>query len=414
MAIGTEKVISELRQLKTIRLRCQQIYELGCRDQLEHFSVHLENLNSVVNAVHDLMIQDYENLRVPNHSRWRHFEAVGSDWAERLAQNSGGVGSPEWLKRHCDLIVVSVLLDAGAGAQWTYTDPVSKKTFSRSEGLGVASLRMFEQGLFSSNPHNPFQADAEALSGLTLQSLESGFQVSSDNPMVGLEGRLALLSRLGAVLRRPSQAFGGGAQARPGNLVDGLTGGAASRKIAVSELWSLIIFGMQDVWPTEGRTHLDGVCLGDVWHHSKLGTVGQCEAFIPFHKLSQWLTYSLLEPFWAAGIQVEGQEELTGLPEYRNGGLFIDYEVLKPKHEGIVGVPQSPASESIIEWRALTVILLDRVATLLREKLGVSASELSLAKVLEGGTWKAGRRVASSKRAGGPPPIQVVSDGTVF
>ena len=414
MSIETDKVISDLRQLKTIRTRCQQIFELGCKNQLEHFSLHLENLNSVVEAVHDLMIQDYDSLKVPNHSRWRHFEVAGLGWADRLAQSSGGVGSPEWIRRHCDLIVVSVLLDAGAGAQWTYTDPVSKKTFSRSEGLGVASLRMFEEGLFSSNPNNPFQADAAALSALTLKNLETGFQVSSENPMVGLEGRLALLGRLGSVLRSRAQEFGGGEHARPGNLVDSLNGGRPLKNIEVADLWSLIVFGLQDIWPTSGRTHWNGVCLGDVWHHSKLGASGTPEAYIPFHKLSQWLTYSLLEPFWVAGIQVEGQEHLTGLPEYRNGGLFIDYAVLKPKYEEIVRVPQSPSSECIIEWRALTVVLLDQVANLLREKLGVSQSDMSLAKVLEGGTWKAGRRIAASRRAGGPPPIQVVSDGTVF
>ncbi|MGE0634502.1 MAG: DUF1688 family protein, partial [Pseudobdellovibrionaceae bacterium] len=41
-------------------------------------------------------------------------------------------------------------------------------------------------------------------------------------------------------------------------------------------------------------------------------------------------------------------------------------------------------------------------------------SEFPLAKVLEGGTWWAGRFLAAEKRQGGPPPIQIKSDGTVF
>ncbi len=40
--------------------------------------------------------------------------------------------------------------------------------------------------------------------------------------------------------------------------------------------------------------------------------------------------------------------------------------------------------------------------------------EFPLGAVLEGGTWAAGRRLASAKRPGGPPPIHVISDGTVF
>jgi hypothetical protein len=39
---------------------------------------------------------------------------------------------------------------------------------------------------------------------------------------------------------------------------------------------------------------------------------------------------------------------------------------------------------------------------------------LPLAKVLEGGTWAAGRIIARRLRADGSPPLNVVSDGTVF
>jgi hypothetical protein len=52
---------------------------------------------------------------------------------------------------------------------------------------------------------------------------------------------------------------------------------------------------------------------------------------MPFHKLSQWLTYSLLEPFEWAGVPVHGLDALTGLPEYRNGGLLLDAACCSPK-----------------------------------------------------------------------------------
>lgn len=36
-------------------------------------------------------------------------------------------------------------------------------------------------------------------------------------------------------------------------------------------------------------------------------------------------------------------------------------------------------------------------------------------KVLEGGTWQAGRRIARELRGeAAPPPVTVISDGTVF
>ena len=68
----------------------------------------------------------------------------------------------------------------------------------------------------------------------------------------------------------------------------------------------------------------------------------------------------------------------------------------------------------MVGWRSLTVALLDRLAPLVRERLGVTAEAFPLARVLEGGTWAAGRWSAREKRADGGPPIAVISDGTVF
>ena len=71
-------------------------------------------------------------------------------------------------------------------------------------------------------------------------------------------------------------------------------------------------------------------------------------------------------------------------------------------------------SALVVGWRALTVALLDQIAPLVRERLGLTAEEFPLACVLEGGTWAAGRRLAREKRPDGGPPIAVASDGTVF
>ncbi|MBK1714989.1 hypothetical protein CKO43_19690 [Rubrivivax gelatinosus] len=50
----------------------------------------------------------------------------------------------------------------------------------------------------------------------------------------------------------------------------------------------------------------------------------------------------------------------------------------------------------------------------MRARLGRSAAQLPLACILVGGTWAAGRQIASEKRNGGVPPVQIDSDGTVF
>jgi hypothetical protein len=135
---------------------------------------------------------------------------------------------------------------------------------------------------------------------------------------------------------------------------------------------------------------------------------------VPFHKLSQWLSYSLIEPLEWAGYRVVEVDGLTGLPEYRNGGLFLDAGVIALKDPGEAARPHPVDSPLVVEWRALTVALLDRVAPLVREKLGLKAEDFPLAKVLEGGTWATGRRLARERRPDGSPPLAVISDGTVF
>ena len=72
------------------------------------------------------------------------------------------------------------------------------------------------------------------------------------------------------------------------------------------------------------------------------------------------------------------------------------------------------SSTVVVEWRALTVALLDRVADLMRQRLDRDVTSLPLAKILEGGTWAAGRAIAFDRRPDGSPPLLVISDGTVF
>lgn len=122
--------------------------------------------------------------------------------------------------------------------------------------------------------------------------------------------------------------------------------------------------GLESIWPT-GRTTVNGTSMGDVWPHSALaqGDGGPSAGLVPFHKLSQWLTYSLMEPLAApGGLVLTETGHMTGLPEYRNGGLFVDMGVLVPKDPAAVLPPAAhkPESEVIVEWRALTVVLLVR------------------------------------------------------
>jgi hypothetical protein len=155
------------------------------------------------------------------------------------------------------------------------------------------------------------------------------------------------------------------------------------------------------------------LALGDCWRHSAVRGPGLTDGWMPFHKLSQWLTYSLIEPFEWAGVKVRHLEALTALPEYRNGGLLIDSGVIVPRDKAMLERTWKVGDEFVVEWRALTIALLDDMAARVRKVLDRSEAELPLACVLEGGTWAAGRVLAHRLR-GGTPPLRIESDGTVF
>jgi len=389
--------VAYLRSPRAIRERCRALLELGTTGLLKHFRVDMDRLPAVADYVLAVTREAYPTLDIPVHSRWGHFDVGGVRRNAELDARLASLPRAERARAKLDLVVTSVLLDAGSGPTWKYVEP-GGGTYARSEGLAVASFRMFLAGAFSSDPGQPLRADAEGLQRLTLESLARGFQVTEANPLAGLEGRLALLQGLGRALPRP------------GALYDMLA--AWGPRVPAAEVLGRVLESLGSIWP--GRITLDGVNLGDVWHHPMMGAEGSPESLVPFHKLSQWLTYSLLEPLEEGGITVTNLDALTGLPEYRNGGLLVDLGVLVPRDGRLLTDAFPPGSEPIVEWRALTVALLDEVAKLVRARLGMTAEQLPLAKVLQGGTWSAGRKIAAEKRPGGTPPIRIESDGTVF
>ena len=138
------------------------------------------------------------------------------------------------------------------------------------------------------------------------------------------------------------------------------------------------------------------------------------DGIVPFHKLTQWLTYSLLEPLETAGLAVVDLDALTALPEYRNGGLLVDLGAIRPRAPLDPAAPYEVASELVVEWRALTVVLLDRLVELVRHELALGP-DFKIPHLLQGGTWLAGRQIALALRPPrGPSPIPIVPDGTVF
>jgi hypothetical protein len=401
-----------LLSAEAVRARAWMMLALGLDDRLPNFRIDLSLLDATAARVLTVTRQAYPSLEVPFHSRWRHFVVNGEDRFAAIAGTASWRDPAARARAEFDLAIVSVFLDAGAGPQWRYADAVSGQAIGRSEGLALASLDMFAAGAFSADPNDPLRVDAAVLAGLTADQLAQGFQVSDANPLVGLDGRAALLRRLGALVKDNPAVFAGNDSARPGGLFDHLAARAEAKTIAAPSILTALLHELGPIWPS--RLVLGGVALGDCWRHPSIETTDATNGLVPLHKLSQWLSYSLIEPLQRAGLTVTDIDGLTGLAEYRNGGLFVDSGVLSLRDPAQLARPHDVGSELVVEWRSLTVALLDRLAATIRERLNMDTHSLPLAKILEGGTWATGRVLARERRPDGSPPITVVSDGTVF
>jgi hypothetical protein len=409
LSSSDDKILEYLLSSRAVRQRCGMLFDLGLDGKLNHFSLDMSALPACADEVEKVIRRNYPTLEIPFHSRWRHFGVGGIDRTNLLNNQLASIDEDERSRIYFDLAIVSVLLDAGAGPKWSYNEPGTSRSYNRSEGLAVASFHMFRQGLFSSNPQK-LEVSGEKLARISEAELAEGMQVNSSNPLEGLAGRVKLLNELGRTILSQPGYFG--EPGRLGRFYDYLISRSESGGLSASTVLESVLRALGPIWP--GREKFHGVNLGDVWRHSLIKTDDETSGLIPFHKLSQWLSYSLLEPLIWRGCRITNIDEMTGLAEYRNGGLFIDAKVIIAKSGDTLTKAHSPSSELIVEWRALTVALLDRIADLVRKKIGKSKEQFPLARVLEGGTWATGRELASRLRPGGVPPLQIISDGTVF
>jgi hypothetical protein len=401
-----------LLSASAVRDRAHHMLVLALDDKLPNFRIDPGKMDGVVDLVLQTTRDAYPSLDVPFHSRWRHFVVNGDNRWAAIASQAKWPDRASRARAEFDLAMVSVFLDAGAGPTWRYRDSKSGVAIGRSEGLALASLAMFESGTFSASPSDPLRADGNALAALSLSDVARGLQVSDANPMVGLEGRVELLRNLGKLVASKPDIFGRHDSPRPGGLFDQIASRSEAGRLPAPIILSELLQQLGPIWPS--RLTLGGIALGDCWKHPALVTSDATNGLMPLHKLSQWLAYSLIEPLQTAGVEVVDIDGLTGLAEYRNGGLFVDSGVLSFRDEKDAEREHEVSSALVVEWRALTVALLDRLADGVRKRLWLDAQSLPLAKVLEGGSWAAGRRLARERRADASPPVKVISDGTVF
>ena len=162
MSNAAQKKIDYLRSLPSIRETCQRVFDLAQQDKLDYWTLDLSKQDQIIDFVCKLIARDYgtDYDSIPPHGRWRHFvghrvDPILAAWDEEK------VNPLEKARRLVDLMVVSVLMDAGAGNSWKYSPKEGGEKIARSEGLAVGSLEMFEKGMFSGVEGQPYRVDGQ-------------------------------------------------------------------------------------------------------------------------------------------------------------------------------------------------------------------------------------------------------------
>lgn len=339
--------------LQSVRTSCDLLLPYATANKLKHFIYDEDNLHKTADYVTEVMRSNYPDLNIPYHSRLRHFPIEYKNLD---------------LESQIELVVISVLLDAGSGADWKYSDAITNQIYTKSEGLGVASYRMYTKYRFP-----------------TAEQFMECFQISETNKLLGWQDRHAMLLRLKNSENGKSPLD---------QITNFFLPGQAESVVSIEAIFYKLKMSLRDVLA-------DDVAIYKGY-----------DMF--FYKLLQWLCYSLWEVLETFGYKITDTDMLTGLPEYRNGGLLIDMGVLTPRDNSMYAIQHEITSEFIVEWRALTVVLLDQIAMLIRHRLNKTHAELPLSKILQGGTWYAGRKIAVELRGNGEPPFKIISNGTVF
>lgn len=350
----------------------------------------------------------------PAAGRWRHFGAGAVDRRLCLTNALAALTPAQRLHAEFDLTVIGALLDADAGAAWSWREnstqqpdlpasalpaaqvgrddllaaldaaagrsatgepaPASGTAGSAADesaalrlggadGLVAASLNAFLSGAFSATPGEPCRVDAAALQQTDAAALRAIFQVGPKNPLCGLEARARMLQRLGHALQQASQREG--VPARPALLLHRLSAAGAQAAVSAGQLLQELLRFLDPVLC--GPTRVMGVPVGDVWPHRFAGGADPITGgLLPLHARGQWLCASLHEVLQRAGVDLLGLDALCTSDELDAVAFLLDCGVLLPRHAGAFERAWKPADEFIVESRALAVTMQHELWTALQ------------------------------------------------
>jgi Protein of unknown function (DUF1688) len=401
--------ILTLFQPEEIRRKAHDFLERAVDGELSHVDVDLSEMDRVLLKVLEVTKGNYPDFQIPPHGVWRDFEAGDFDRWGALASARGFESAEEMLVAAADLAVIANYMKTRHPENWVFED---RMTATQAEGMqasALAAFHMFASGSFSSDMSDPYRVDAETLIRMDLGELADALQWNLQRDAGMLEDMQRHLKRLGEALALRPDLFSEGDVTRPGLLATRLakqSSSAVDAGIALDRL----LESLAPVW--DGGAVSGEIALGDCFAHSQFPG-SDLEQLFPFHLTAQEIVYSLVEPFAWAGWEVSGLEVLSAPADLPHVALFSQAGVLnaRRREEKLSG---SEALDCMIELRAISMALTDKLADMLCAKLQVTPDQLPLSCVLEGGTSRAGAQILQQNETEAKKLGQLLNPGSVF
>lgn len=398
VSIGiTRDLYDALYKPSEIRARCHEIGEIAINGNGHWFAINSARINSCVKLIEQNCRNRYPELKIPIYSLWREWSGdQGNNWDHRI---SNFAGDPLFIaKSAIDLVFFTVLLGRNPGNKWYYSRSTSGQRLQHTQAIAAAGIDLFFDHFSSHSVEQGWVLGMPELQEISRGKLATALQSSTENPFGGLSRSAIQYQKLAAILKTWSDS--GIHYQRPGDLVDECLAlcsrsWSLQKQISMDSLFELL--AQRFAGMIEGGLIVEGMntsSVGDCGWHSGLLREDHTSGVVPFHRALQWLCYSLIEPLALVGITVTDPDTLTGLADVDHAGLFIDTGVLSPHDIELMNSSLTVDSEAVVEWRALTIYLQDRVTEALRKSLKLSAKRLPLSAVMQGGMAHAGTELS--------------------
>ncbi|WFE89280.1 DUF1688 family protein [Roseibium porphyridii] len=380
-----------LFQPQEVRRRAHAFLDMGIAGKLNHVGLDLTKLDDALGLVLETTKEIYPDFQIPPYGIWRAFETGGIDRWSAMASAREFESAQEMLLAAADLALLALFMKTRRPGNWVFEDPMTGSKVAGDDALALAAFHMFASGSFSGEMTDPYRVDAETLVRLDLNELTSGLQWDRDADQELLSAMQAHLKRFGEAMALRPDLFSEGNVTRPGVLALRLAG-EADAGIDASKLLDNLLETFAPVW--DGGAKAGDVGLGDSFDYTGK-SAGSETTTVPFHLCAQEMVYSLVEPFAWAGFEVTGLQDLTPPSDLAHAALFVQTGVLAISSENDEALPEETKTDRMVELRAVSAALADKLADRLRSELDVSADQVPLTCILEGGTRRAGLRILS-------------------